>query len=44
MIFLPLIVLFVMYDNYKASETEQPFVDNLQVSPFQEAAHFRFAG
>lgn len=33
-----------MYGNYEVSETEQPFVDNLQVSPLQEAAHFRFAG
>lgn len=23
---------------------DAPFVDNLQISPFQEAAHFRFSG
>lgn len=31
-----------MSSNYKLSEAEPPFVDNLQVSPLQEAAHFRF--
>lgn len=43
-IFLLLNTQFVMYGNYEVSETEPPFVDNLQVSPFQEAAHFWFAG
>lgn len=43
-IFLLLNTQFVMYGNYEVSEIEPPLVDNLQVSPFQEAAHFRFAG
>lgn len=43
-IFLLLNTEFVRHGNYEVSETEPPFVDNLQVSPFQEAAHFRFAG
>lgn len=43
-IFLLLNTPFVMYGNYEVSETEPPFVDNLQVPPFQETAHFRFAG